>query len=342
MSKYNIIIIGFGSAACAAALNALRLGHSVTIVAGTAVKKDMKHKDKPSESIHPGLFSLLDHLQCGNPSALYQRGYYTGILTNGEISYLGEDSSGAWEGIHIDKDIFLDFLRNKVMEANVEIHFCNAAKLVFNNQRIVGVKTAEGIEYTADYVVDASGRFHFAGSHLDLKREYFSPPLVCWSGVATNIPPEIFENICTSFDSNGWSWTWLAPENNGNCTWTRLSLKGRSNFKPPELLQEFQNSSALVFNMRWHLFRPVSLKGLLLCGDAAGIIDPAAGQGIFSSMLSAIAAIETIDKCSGSPINENAFLKQYDHWFVSHYRAKTDRLRNYYNNSDSPTKDFSM
>ncbi|MFV8343577.1 NAD(P)/FAD-dependent oxidoreductase [Flavobacterium sp. XS2P39] len=330
----NIIIIGFGSSACAAALNSLLLGRSVTILAGTKVKNDKQSEDRPSESIHPGLLSLLDHLNCGSMPVNCKRGVYENILANGENTMLGKDSSGVWEGVHIDKEIFLCFLRDKVVKGRVEIYYKNAAELLSNNGRIVGVTTDDGIEYFCDYVIDGSGRFHFSARELALKREYFSPPLVCWSGVTKDILPEIFEKINTSFTSNGWSWTWLAPENNGNCTWTRLSLKGQSDFKPPKLLEEFQNSTPIVFTMRWHLFRPVAVRGLLICGDAAGVIDPAAGQGIFYSMLSAIAAIETIDRCLKSPESENAFLMEYDHWFVSQYMTKVDRLRDYYNKSN--------
>lgn len=335
MSKnYNIIIIGFGSSACAAALNALLLGHSVMLLAGTKVKND-KSEDRPSESIHPGVFSLLDHLNCGNVPVFCKRGFYKGILVNGENTMLGEDGSGEWEGVHIDKEKFLSFLRDKVIDSNVEIHYMNASELLSNNDRIIGVKTNEGFEYICDYVIDGSGRFHFGASALKLKREYFSPPLVCWSGVAKNISSEIFDNVYTSFNSNGWSWTWLAPEKGSHCTWTRLSLKGQSDFKPPKFLEKFQNSIPIVFNMRWHLFRPVAVNGLLISGDAAGVIDPAAGQGIFFSMLSAIAATEIIDKCLKSPRNENVFLMEYDHWFVSQYMLKVEMLKDYYNRFNS-------
>jgi flavin-dependent dehydrogenase len=331
---YNVIIIGFGSSACAAGLNALQLGHSVMMLAGAKVKK-YELEERPSESIHPGLFSLLDYLNCADMPDSCKRGFYNSICANGEDTMLGADSSGAWEGIHIDKEVFLGFLRDKVIDSNIEVLYRNAAKLLSNSQRVSGILTDDGFEYTCDYVIDGSGRFHFGASALGLKREYFSPPLICWSGVARDISTEIFDDICTSFDSKGWSWSWLAPETNGQCSWTRLSLKGQADFKPPKILEGFQNSIPIVFNMRWHLFRPVATSGVLICGDAAGVIDPAAGQGIFFSMLSAVAATETADKCLKSPRNENIFLMEYDQWFVSQYMAKLERLKDYYEKFDT-------
>lgn len=328
-NHHNIIIIGFGSAACAAALNASLLGHTVLVVAGSKIKQN--ENLRPSESVHPGLFSLLDHLHCGDLPSACIRGTYNGILANERKVDLGEDQRGIWEGMHIDKEKFLNFLREKISSvSNIRILYDKAQKVVYSDTRVTGVKTSEGFEFACDYLIDCSGRFHFAAKQLGLKKNIFSPSLVCWSGVAKNISDEILQKTSTSFYSNGWSWTWFAPENNGVCTWTRLCLKGESDFKPPKLLEEFQNESPIVFSMRWHIYSPLAVKGLLVCGDAGAIIDPAAGQGIFFSMLSAIASTESIDKCLKDRQNENIFLTEYDRWFTEQYMEKLIRLKNYY------------
>ncbi|HZV70769.1 MAG TPA: hypothetical protein VFG10_14540 [Saprospiraceae bacterium] len=82
--------------------------------------------------------------------------------------------------------------------------------------------------------------------------------------------------------------------------------------------------------MRWRLFRPVCSEGLVLCGDAAGILDPAAGQGIFNALMSGMQAANTIVKCIANPNLAAFHLAQYDDWFVKQFEMKVKQLRLYY------------
>jgi flavin-dependent dehydrogenase len=83
-------------------------------------------------------------------------------------------------------------------------------------------------------------------------------------------------------------------------------------------------------NMRWRLFRPVCSEGIVLCGDAAGILDPAAGQGIFNALMSGIQAAGTVVKCIADENLAAFHLAQYDDWFVNQFEMKAEQLRKYY------------
>jgi flavin-dependent dehydrogenase len=69
---------------------------------------------------------------------------------------------------------------------------------------------------------------------------------------------------------------------------------------------------------------------MLLCGDAAGILDPAAGQGIFNALLSGITAANTIVSCFREPDFASFHLAYYDDWFVQQFEEKVGRLKKYY------------
>ena len=82
--------------------------------------------------------------------------------------------------------------------------------------------------------------------------------------------------------------------------------------------------------MRWRLYRPVCKEGVVLCGDAAGILDPAAGQGILNALWSGMIAANAVVSCLQQPELEAFNLARYDDWFVRQYEEKAAILKSYY------------
>jgi flavin-dependent dehydrogenase len=110
-----------------------------------------------------------------------------------------------------------------------------------------------------------------------------------------------------------------------------MEVKGKQDLLPPMDLRDLALSTKIKSsNRRWRVFRPVCSEGILLCGDAAGIIDPAAGQGILNAMLSAIRAVRTINSCLHEPHLEAMHLAAYDDWFISDYMDKVGKLKYFY------------
>ena len=60
------------------------------------------------------------------------------------------------------------------------------------------------------------------------------------------------------------------------------------------------------------------------------MIDPAAGQGMLTALVSAGMAVKTIHACVRQPAYESLFLAQYDDWFISDYQEKMNRLKQFY------------
>ncbi|MEP7237726.1 MAG: NAD(P)/FAD-dependent oxidoreductase [Ferruginibacter sp.] len=329
---FDVIIIGSGPAGCAAAISCKQQGLHTLLITG---KKDDTQNDKvqPSESIHPGLIPVLTQLNAVHCIETASQGLYKGIYVNDQLNPLGQDEHGAWQGHHINRKIFDAAFLQTAIDQNITISDNeNVNDIITTGDRITGIITIAA-KFTCQYLIDASGHKHIAGKKLKFKEVFFSPPLVVWTGVSKNIPADLFpfEKDFTKFIPHVSGWTWLAPELEDRCTWTRLEVKGKQEFLPPAELKNSPLAAKIkVSNRRWRAFRPVCKEGVLLCGDAAGIIDPAAGQGILNAILSATMAAKTVKACISNPAFEAIYLAGYDDWFISNYEDKVNRLKHFY------------
>ena len=355
----DAIIIGSGPAACSAAITCLKAGYKTVIVTDHSPSL-LKERElvgeffPPSlskrgaggelESIHPGVSSLLEKIGLAGAEVAATRAYYTGIQVGSNYTPLGEDESGVWKGMHIDRHVFHAGLLQRVQEMGVEVRFNEEVEdFLLKDERVIGIKTASH-ELHAKYIIDASGKNAIAGRKLKFKRKFFSPPFVCWTGISQCSTP--LSHLLPSLHKRGAGgelvdvahfiphqngWTWLAPVPPDRCAWTRLSLKGEKFLLPPEELEDCTTLDRIqADNRRWRLYRPVCKEGVILCGDAAGILDPAAGQGIFNALLSGMVAAQCVISCFLQPEMEAFHLAYYDDWFVRQFAEKAERLRSYY------------
>lgn len=331
--QFDVIIIGSGPAGCAAAISCKLQGLHTLLITGKNEERE-NNQDQPSESIHPGLLTLLTQLNAAHCIDAASQGIYKGIYVNDQLNPLGEDEHGAWHGHHINRKIFdAAFLQSAIKQNVIVLNNDAVADLISTDDRITGVITTSAEKFTCQFLIDASGHKHIAGKKLRFKETFFSPPLVVWTGISKNIPANFFpfEENCTKFTPHVNGWTWLAPEQPDRCTWTRLEIKGKQQFLPPAELETYALAAKIkVSNRRWRAFRPVCKEGVLLCGDAAGIIDPAAGQGILNAILSATMAAKTVKACMSNPAFEAVYLAGYDDWFISNYMDKVNHLQHFY------------
>jgi flavin-dependent dehydrogenase len=321
MPAADVLIIGGGPAACSATIRCRQHGLSTMMVAAN----DPVYAS--AESIHPGLQTLLKGLGADADPASYALGTYTGIEVNGRFQPLSTQPGEVWEGSHIDKQVFCSQFRQAALEQGVPIKKGPVSTLLLEDGRVTGLVCATGEELRAGYTIDCSGRSQVAGRSLKLKKKYYSPPLVAWSGACTGTGSDLKTAFITAADH----WNWLSPEKNGRCSWTRLARTGWTDFSQPQVLSYHpMEAPADVWNVRWRAFRPLVAKGLVICGDAAGIIDPASSQGILSAAYSGIMAANCVREIFVQPAAENLWLSQYDQWFIEQFESKVARLKTYY------------
>lgn len=332
----DTVIIGAGPAGSAAAISCIQAGLSVVIVAGKNNRHNpTDHTIQPSESIHPGVLSLLEQLQAEDVVTLAAEGVYDGVQTGEIFSALGSQDNGEpWPGYHINRQRFDAALLNAaVAQGAGTMHDERVSDFIIHDDCVVGIRTKAGKEITCKYTIDASGYKRFGGKKLQFKELFYSLPLTACSGVTENIDPHhrLFENRFTQFIPNPGGWTWLAPEPPNKCTWTKLSAKGQQALTVPGELEAFTNNGNIqAANCRWRIFRPVCKEGIILCGDAAAILDPAAGQGILNALLSGIKAAQTLMSCIAEPDQEAFHLAAYDDWFFQYYHDKAKKLQQHY------------
>jgi flavin-dependent dehydrogenase len=330
--SFDVIVIGSGPAGCAAAATCLSAGLKVLMVTDHAGgSRSEPDTISPLESIHPGVSSLLKKIGAAGAEVSATRALYSGIYAGRNYTPLGEDENGPWQGMHINRDVFDTQLIAAIERAGVMVQ-CNAKveSLLIEDNRVVGIKTTSA-EILASYIVDASGKKGFAGKQLNFKRRFFSPLLHCWTGVSAFEGTFPLDAKAAHFIPGVDGWTWLAPQPPDHCAWTRLSLKSEKSLAPPEVLKDGTVVGKVQFaNMRWRMFRPVCTEGVVLCGDAAGILDPAAGQGIFNALWSGIEAANAVVRCLQQPDFESVHLAHYDDWFVQQFEMKVGKLKAYY------------
>ena len=331
----DVIVVGAGPAGCAAAISCIHAGLSVLMIAGKENIPTTSNNPTPSESIHPGVLSLLAQIHATNAVDAASTGIYEGVQTGNAFSRLSDaEEFGPWLGHHINRAQFDASLLEAAIEQGVDI-LKNEMVTSFLKEDgfIIGVETNKEQKISCKYTIDASGYKRIGGKRLKFKEIYYSLPLTAWTGVAKNIREcdPIFENRFTKFIPAVNGWTWLAPEPPDKCTWTKLSAKGKQLLTMPSELEAYINTENInAANCRWRIFRPVCQEGIVLCGDAAGIIDPAAGQGILIALLSGINAAKAVASCINDADHEALYLASYDDWFFQYYHNKVQKLKQHY------------
>jgi flavin-dependent dehydrogenase len=334
MTAADVIVIGGGPAGIAAAITCVQGGLSVMLLTDQPeidLADAEMHPPEPLQSLHPGAQTLLQQLHIEGLIAYASKGTYTGIKTGAQVSPLGTVEGEIWTGHHIAPGLFSAYTLLKAKEMGVDVRFASRAnEIICSDEAVTDVVLADGTKLGCKYLIDASGRGRFAGRYLKFDEELLSRPLLSWTGISVDGQGEELNRELASFDPNPYGWTWTAYSSGGYHTWTKLADKSNSNAFSKELSASPQAAGIKAANVQWRVFRPLACPGLLLAGDAAGILDPAAGQGILSGLMSGIMAGETVLSCLANAQLSNWYLSRYHNWFMDHFNHKKNTLTKRY------------
>jgi flavin-dependent dehydrogenase len=208
--------------------------------------------------------------------------------------------------------------------------------------------------WTADFLVDASGRDTFLGTRLQAKRrneKHNSAALYAHFSGARRDCGKREGNVSIYWFDHGWFWFIPLVDGAtsvGAVVWPYY-MKSRSTSVrefflatiaqcPP--LAERLSSATLVSDVEAtgnYSYACDHSHGAnyLLVGDAYSFIDPVFSSGVMLAMNSGVAAAETIDTCLSYPARSRAALRQFDgvsrhgpkqfSWFI--YRLSTPTMR---------------
>lgn len=321
--KYDLIILGSGPAGVAAALTARKAHLNVLVIS----KEPESSTDQftPLQSIHPGVVSLLEGLGLGEAVYNSSRNTFTAIQVNGSSNELGP-ADQKWHGHHMERTEF-DRLLWSALNQNAIPIMPEVFLQLSEKSNGLKVKTTKNTYFTR-YLIDATGHKRKTKAFLNLSETSITKPMTCWTGVSEldKIPQN---TLNTSFISDSTGWTWIAPENNRRFTWTQLKSEKQQSYLPP-LSGSRLISEVTAHDVRWRISRPVCKLRTLLCGDAAGVLDPAAGQGILTALTSGIMAARTVASCVNKPGLENYFFFNYDQWFLGQHEQMVNQLSRHY------------
>ncbi|MFX1678496.1 tryptophan 7-halogenase [Mitsuaria sp. CC2] len=312
--RFDVAILGAGPAGCAAALALLREGCSVAIVEGTPFPRH-----RPGETLSPGIEPVLASL--GAESAVLEgtplRFAATCVTWGGRAAVVpyGADEQGPWCGFQVSReDLDSRLLRHAVSQGAVLIEG-RPLDLLVARERVAGLKTMQG-DLHADWTLDATGRARWLMRRLGVEVSIRSPRLHARYGyAAVDADYPVLPHLRA--DSTGWTWT--AKVGNHRALWLRVteaSLTSQRRWTPPHLIGKHEpavRAADVTWSTASHLFGA----GWLLCGDAAGQLDPSSGHGVLRAAMSGVMAARAVSRGA---------LGSYADWFRDSYEHDAGQM----------------
>ncbi|MES1022903.1 FAD-dependent oxidoreductase [Gloeocapsa sp. BRSZ] len=326
----DVLILGAGPAGTATAIQCAQAGLDVTIV-----EREQFPRDRPGETLHPGIEPLLQQL--GVAETLTSDSLrHTGIhvqWNQAQFVRFGQDDAEVWRGFQIWRADFDAALLNHAKKLGVKVRQpCSAKALLLRANRVVGVKTSLGALY-ATFVVDATGSHHWLARQLKLPITYYSPRLIARYGYATG---EIFQSSpAIAADNQGWTWT--AQVRPHLCQWTRLSFHQPidKHWIPPQFAQ-MQLIKTNAADVTWRIVEQPAGKGYFLVGDAASVLDPAASHGVLKAIMSGMMTGHMITQILNHTQPEQTATQAYNRWLQTWFHHDIQKLKQLYATLPTP------
>jgi flavin-dependent dehydrogenase len=327
----EVLIVGGGPAGAATAITCAAAGLSTCVLDRAAFPRD-----RPGESLHPGVEPLFDRLGVGDAVRAARFVRYTGLWMtwDGPRQFVpfGEDASGPWRGFHAwraDLDTLL-LARARALGAEVLQPRRALHPLRGEGQAVVGVETDAGPVH-ARVVVDAGGGSHWLARHLDLPRVEVSPRLVATYGYVKDAGEAEEDEPRIVADDAGWTWT--ARVRPGVRQWTRLTFDGRpvpGERRPPELRGCEPLGRERGAEVTWRRVVAPAGPGYVLVGDAAAVLDPASSHGVLRALMSGMMAGHAIVRAASGALPWDAACAGYSEWLRRWFEHDAAHLRERY------------
>lgn len=344
----DIIIIGAGIGGCIAA-TALVDEYSVTLI-----DKLPEPGDRIGESLPPATrrilkrLHLLENLDAGREQDLF-------IKNMGMQSYWGSERVHIKDhlrdpdgfGRNVNRKAFECYLRETAIDRGVgciwpaRLHHSTYADFGWLIEaRSDEVKEEKTYDFSAKFVIDATGRqSHFARS-LGIKRASYDKLIACWATM-----PNTAENSMSTISASelGWWYSAVTPHDQRVLAFqTDSDLIDRSVFKTLDSFVRLSKENKAVTrildqtkgDIAFHgvvaansgRLNQVAGKGWAALGDAAISFDPLSSQGMFHAMASAMQLRELISRfeviCNPS--------EQKAAQFQAEYTRQTDHIWKHY------------
>lgn len=315
-TETDILIIGGGIAGCIAAISLSKF-YSVTLI-----DKMTKPKERIGESLAPAAQRILKQLDLLEGMDAKENAIYLNNM--GMQSYWGSEQVQVNDHLRnpdgfsrsLDRKAFEVYLRASAEKRGVNCNWsCKLLRSNYENNKWNITTSADDKEqnYTAKFVIDASGRqSHFARS-IGIKRQAIDQLMACWVTL-----PNQNENTMSTIaaSKNGWWYSAVIPGNKRVVAFqTDSDLVDRSAFKSIDSFIQLANENAVISKLLEQDKSKTTLQGTVAAnstqldqvtgqqwaaiGDAAVSFDPLSSQGMFNAMASAMQLSELITESDG-------------------------------------------
>jgi flavin-dependent dehydrogenase len=323
----DVAIAGGGPAGSAAAIWCASHGLNVCLAEAQAFPRD-----RPGESLHPGITSLFDRLGVADAvnaaGFLRHTGHWVGWGGPPQFKAFGKDSRGAWLGFQAWRAQLDAILLRRADAAGARIlQPCRAIAPITADGRIAGLRTEAG-DIRARFVLDATGSRHWLHLQAGLGLRRASRRLIATygyaAGAAGQFPPDPI------LLANPGGWVWLARVRSELMAWTQLDFASLRR-QPPGAVRNLAAASAVRgADVTWRMVDACAGSGYFVLGDAASVIDPAASHGVLKAIESGMLAGKLIAQVCHGALAEDTAAAIYRDWVRQWFERDCRRLGDLY------------
>ena len=307
MNSYaDIVVIGDGPAACAAAITAARAGLDIVMLgrgrrSGSAPEYLSHASVTLLAALAPGLSHEADIWL--DPEALPQ------------------------SGRALMRDKFDQCFRIEAIETGTRYVSLAAGRVEPHvaQGRISGVRCG-GLSIASPVVIDASGSNGWLRRAMRLEESIGSPALWLERGLAAASPhaPENHWEIA----QQGWLWI---KTTGAQKIWTSLSTQRETAVQWPDGMSPIGRRWRDC--RRWRCLQQAAGPGYFVCGDAAMQLDPATGDGFRFAVESGARAASMAAQLRRHPESSSLIEALYSDWIMQFYVSRTAALAECYANA---------
>ena len=325
--KCDVLVVGAGPAGSMAAKVAAEKGVDVIII---------EEHETPGTPVYCAEGLSIGGIEDGGlepvaPYVTQQIKTVRVFAPNGKTLDMTSDN---WTGFTLDRQVFDRTLTENAVKAGAKlITETRATDVIKEGKKIVGVKAVkdgEEIEFHAKVVIGADGHWSIIRRRAGLQR-YFKDYVTCAQYVMGGLDledPTINEfYVGENYAPGGYAWVFPKSKSMAN---VGLGVRLKQTKAPIEYLKDFCNKDPRFRNAKIikinggicpvsGVLDKITMDGLILIGDAAGMLVPMTGAGIHSGIVSGNMAGKVVaDAAKSGDVSEkklNEFRTEFDKYW---------------------------
>jgi flavin-dependent dehydrogenase len=325
----DVAVVGGGPAGSAAAIACATRGLNVVLY-----ERDPPGRDRPGETLHPGIEPLLGQLGLADRLADVVGALHAGIWIEWggprRFEAFGGYAGGPWSGFQAWRADFDALLIARARELGVEVRQpCAVVGTLMRGGMPRGLETTAG-PIAARMVVDASGAARWLGRALHIDSPARSARLLARYGYVEGVLPAYDDAPSLVGDASGWTWTALVRPK--LYQWTRVSFDAPppADWTPHHLRELMPRARSRGADVTWRMATQAASIGWFMVGDAAATLDPTSSHGVLKAVMSGMMAGHLAAAVLKGGMPAAAAASAYHDWLAGWFFTDATKLAQFY------------